>query len=409
MVTLASLARLRNGLPEQLRGKLRAGLRTIRGVARRYRVVYNVNGAEDSHRRRRALLAYRVMPFVLSEDDPESFSHHSIRRSRQIAAILDELGYVVDATNGQDARLRRPSRRYDLVISDVANTRGFFGKGTTRLFLATTMNHRAHNARLRRRHERLAQRRGSALRPRRIYTEAMPYAARADAIVAVGNETTAGTWREVSAAPIHAFNNHGYRETRFVFEERDTAAARRHFLFFASRDQVQRGLDLLLEVFPRHPDLHLYVCSLFEQETDFCASYRKELYETSNIHAVGWLRVNGPRFYELARRCAYAILPTCGEGQPGSVVQCLHAGLMPLVTREAGIDTEDFGLTFPGDGLEEIEAVIVEAAHRPDTWHRAHSLRARRAAETTYSEAAFQRRWREILTQVLSGPPPGRQ
>ena len=208
MVTRASLARLTNDLPERLRAKLRAGLRVIRGTARRYRVVYNVNRADDS-RRRRALLAYRITPFVLSAEDPQSFHHHNIRRCRQIAALLDEFGYVVDAVNGQDARLRRPARRYDLVISDVANTRGFFGAGTTRVFLATTMNHVVHNARLRQRHELLARRRGCALRPRRIYTETMPYAARADAIVAVGNETTAGTWRATSRAPIQLAKENG--------------------------------------------------------------------------------------------------------------------------------------------------------------------------------------------------------
>ncbi len=200
----------------------------------------------------------------------------------------------------------------------------------------------------------------------------------------------------------YPFNNYGFSGTRFVFEGKDFATARRNFLFFASGSQVQKGLDLLLEIFPRLPQLDLYVCGGFAKEADFCDCYHQELFETPNIHAVGWLDVNGPEFYDLAAKCAYVIHPSCADGQPGSVVQCMHAGLIPMVTREAGIDTQDFGVTFANDSLEEIQRVIMQLASRPETWHREHSLKTRAGAEKMYSEEAFLARWREILTEVLA-------
>jgi glycosyltransferase involved in cell wall biosynthesis len=166
---------------------------------------------------------------------------------------------------------------------------------------------------------------------------------------------------------------------------------------------MQKGLDLLLEIFPKHPELHLYICSEYEKEEDFCACYHKELYETPNIHPIGWVAVNGPEYYELVKKCAFVIHPTCSEGQPGSVVQCMHSGLIPLVTREAGIDTEDFGITFTDDSLEEIERVILEVSEKPESWHRERSIRTRRVSEEKYSEDAFMNRWRDILTEILNG------
>jgi glycosyltransferase involved in cell wall biosynthesis len=229
----------------------------------------------------------------------------------------------------------------------------------------------------------------------------MPYAVEADAIVGIGNDYTLGTWGEDSNAARYPFNNSGFPDTRFIFESKDFGKARGNFLFFASGSQVQKGLDLLLEIFPQLPDLDLYICSSYRKEPDFCACYHKELFETPNIHPMGRIAVNGPEFYELAARCAYIIHPWCSDGQAGSVVQCMHAGLIPLVTREVGVDTEDFGGTFADDSLDEIEKVIVQVASLPETWHQQHSLQTRKIAEEKYSEAAFMKRWREILTEVL--------
>jgi hypothetical protein len=72
------------------------------------------------------------------------------------------------------------------------------------------------------------------------------------------------------------------------------------------------------------------------------------------------------------------------------------------VTKEAGIDTEDFGITFFGDSLDEIEKVIIEASELQGHWHREHSVRTRRIAEVKYSEGALMDRWRNILAEILN-------
>jgi hypothetical protein len=80
----------------------------------------------------------------------------------------------------------------------------------------------------------------------------------------------------------------------------------------------------------------------------------------------------------------------------------MYSGLVPLVTREAGIDTEDFGMTFFDDSLDEIERVMVKVSQLPEDWHRTYSIRTRKTAEEKYSEDAFTDRWRTILTELLS-------
>jgi len=371
----------------------------------RHPVIWNVNGANERHCNKYALLVYLPRAFQMSPDDPAFLSHANLRRCRHIAADLGERGYIVDAMHKSDLRFR-PRRHYTLVISERLDWKKIasrFRANATHVFLASSMNHVTHNGNVRRRHARLSERGRSPVRVRRVYGENMPAVARSDALVAVGNAFTTGTWREAIEGPVYAFNGFALRAGILPHDTpKDFIRTRRRFLFFASSSQMQKGLDLLLEIFPRHPELQLYVCSQFANEEDFCSAYRQELFETANVHPLGWTTVNSPEFMELLRTCAFVIHPTCSEGQAGSVVHCMHSGLIPLVTREAGIDTGDFGLTLSNDSIEEIERTVLDMSQRPPEWLRDRSAKTARSAAALYTEETFRKRWADIVTEVLA-------
>ena len=354
------------------------------------------------------MLVYLATPFLTPPESPWFLGHQNRRRCLLLAKLLDEFGYVVDVADSNDVRRKkfRARHRYDLILSarvEADYLRYTLQPGARKIFLATTMEHRNHNRNLQRRHEMLASRRGISVPLRRQYSEQMTFAEMADAIVGVGNSESVLTWSQTSKAKLYSFNNHVHEVASLAAtQDKDFTVASRNFLFMASGSQVQKGLDLLLEVFPRHPRLGLYVCSGFFREPEFCDCYHKELFETANIHPIGWIEVGGPGFHELAQKCAFVIAPSCSEGQVGSVAHCMAAGLIPLVTREAGIDTEDFGVTVADDSIDEIERVILELAAMSDGWLRERSRAARKAAQNSYSETEFFRRWREILGEVLA-------
>ncbi|MEM1995638.1 MAG: glycosyltransferase [Thermoplasmatales archaeon] len=377
--------------------KARVTAREILG----YPVLYNVNRVDEKDYNKRALLIYLVKPFLIKDDDPRFLLHQNLRQCKQIASVLGEFGYVVDVADVKD-RTFKPSKRYDLVISHRVDIEPEIFGDALKIYLFTGINHIVHNQNVRRRFQMLYQRRRCLIPPYPIHTENMPYVKGADALVGFGNDFCRETWREVFEGPIYTFNNYGFQEIQFMFEDKDFNVARKNFLFFGSVDQVRKGLDLLLDIFPKHPELNLYICSRFEGEKEFCKCYASELWKTPNIHPIGWVTVLSQQFYELVRKCAYVILPTCSEGSVGSVVQCMWGGLIPIVTKEATIDTEDFGITLTNDSLEEIEKTVLELAGLPEKWHREHSIRTRRVAEEKYSEEAFISRWREIISDILT-------
>jgi hypothetical protein len=377
---------------------LRRAIRLLRG----YPIVSDVNHSAGKVRRRRALLVYLTEPFLLKETDPIFYWHQNFRQSRQIAAMLDEFGYQVDVA---DIRTRRfpASAAYNLLISH----NGQLGESSRllcprgqRIYLSTGMGHRIHNYNIRRRYAELAGRRGRLLQVRQLNEEQMPFLVEANAIVGFGNELTRATWREEFSGPIWSFPNYAFRETEYIHRETDFNEINRNFLFFASWSQVGKGLDLLLEVFAKHPNLHLYICSAFKKEADFCRCYRQELFATPNIHPVGMVRAHSEEFYRIVRQCTFVILPTAAESQVGSVLQCMAAGLIPLVSKEAGIDVEDFGIDLKGCRIAEIDAAVNQATASHVGELRERSAKARLACETIYSEDAFKKKWLEILAAI---------
>ncbi|MBX2989876.1 MAG: glycosyltransferase [Bacteroidetes bacterium] len=124
------------------------------------------------------------------------------------------------------------------------------------------------------------------------------------------------------------------------------------------------------------------------------------MFETANIHPVGIIHTRSAEYADLVARCAFVVLPSSAEGQPGSVVQCMWSGLIPIVTKETGIDTKGIGLTFPDDELSSIEATILEASEKSDQWVGEHSRMTRERAEAEFSVEAFELRWNQLIGEV---------
>ena len=353
---------------------------------------------------RRALLIYLTEPFLLAPGDPRFRQHQNLRQNLIIARILGELGYIVDVRDISDRRTYSLSE-YHLVIShriDLDEPTEHFREGSVLVYLATGIHHARHNRNLRVRYAELERRRHCRISPPTLNTEFMPFLKKVDFVVGIGNSETTGTWKESTLAPILPLNNFALPVDGVIDQPRDFESARKHFLFLASLDQVAKGLDLLLEIFPRHPDLQLYICSDFESEKAFVRCFAKELFHTPNVHAIGIMDIAAPAFRDIIRSCAYVVLPSCSEGQPGSVLQCMQQGLIPLITRACGIDPGSAGIVFDEDSVEAIERTILDAASREGSDIARQSSDCRLLVGERYSQTAFVKRWREIAESFSS-------
>lgn len=200
----------------------------------------------------------------------------------------------------------------------------------------------------------------------------------ADVAIVAGNSWTASTY-----APYNS-NIYPIKECNFDLsrrgQDKDFERARRSFAWMGSSGLVHKGLDLLLEVFSRLPEVELYVLGSLDSEEDFVRLYHKELFDTPNIYSIGRVDIRSTQFTEVTDACAYVIYPSCSEGQSGSVVTCMYQGLIPIVSQETGVDVSDFGIMLDDCRLETIRQTVLQASSvSPD--------RCRELAEQTLKEA----------------------
>jgi glycosyltransferase involved in cell wall biosynthesis len=244
----------------------------------------------------------------------------------------------------------------------------------------------------------LQQRRGVTLRPRRIVPPSLGIE-HANYATTWGNEFTIGTFsyarKAILRLPVPSTSLYPWSE------DKDYSRQRKNFLWFGNVGMVHKGLDVVLEAFAQMPDYHLTVCGDVKNEEDFEATYHKELYQRSNIESVGWVDTDSARFKEITDKCVGVIHPSCSEGCSGSVVTCLHAGLIPIVSYESGIDVWDFGLILKESSVEEIIQGVKAISDLSAVTLKERSRKAWEFARAFYTKENYVACYSDFVTNVL--------
>lgn len=373
-------------------------LNTVRKIQDRLGRRRTMENVCRSRHTRRCLLCYVVAPFLHGgEPNP---AHQNQWQAREMARQLDRLGFCVDVIN-YDNLTPRLRHQYDLVIDiHPGNDRPylpFLKPGGKKIAYITGSNpvvaNQAEQARL----DDLFARRGVRLVPRR---QADPFPAdvleRFDAFFLIGNSHTLATYDMFQLPPVYLLPNTAVAG----INPGGSGRSAQNFLFLASGGQVHKGLDLLLELFPRHPQLQLFVCSSFKSERDFCTLYHRELFATPNIHPEGFLDITGSRFQELAGRCAWMLLPSCAEGMSGSVTAAMSAGMVSIASTACGF-ADDEVMLLPDCNVETIEKTVLALASISAERLTVESKKALQLAEERYAAACFSQRIGQAFAEML--------
>jgi glycosyltransferase involved in cell wall biosynthesis len=352
--------------------------------------------------RRRALLAYLVHPLLPPRclRDRVMFSNRGL--AQEWVRALNRLDFAVDVVGWSNSRWT-PDRQYDLFVGhggvNFSRIADCLPAATVKIYFGTGLHQGVQNQRAAARSEDLRRRRGIEVPPDRFVggDEVAAYA-RADAIVCLGDSRVAESFRPHPR--VFSLSNAVFPLGTTRRPLRDFEAARGEFLFFAGRGNLHKGLDLLLEAFVDLP-CQLHVCQHLQPQ--FASAFRREL-ARDNIHVHGFVRMRSRRYRELARRCAWTILPTCAEGQPGSVLEGMAFGLVPILPDSANIPIDSWGVRLEGLTVADTRAAV-HAASRLSTDSVADlSARASRAAAVEFSVGRFRRDLTHVLRTILDGP-----
>ena len=346
------------------------------------------------------LLSYIIESFLIDPDHPTFRSHTHYWETRQIVNTFLELGYAVDLISYRNTSFR-PERNYDFFVSARTN----FDRLAARLNDACvkvahldtahwiTNNYNAYG-----RLFNLVQRRNVALTGSIRLIEHNSAIENADLATVLGNTFTMESYtyanKPIYRIPISSPIEYGW-------QKRDINAIRHNYLWFGSAGFVHKGLDLVLELFAGLPDYQLFVCGPLHKEKAFVQEFHRELLETENIHPVGWVDINGAKFKEMLNQCLGIIYPSCAEGGGGSVIDCMRAGVIPVVSYEASVDVNGNGVTLKDCSLSEMHKAVTHVSDLPSSELDDMARETWQSASSTHSKASFAQKYREFVLNVL--------
>ena len=174
----------------------------------------------------------------------------------------------------------------------------------------------------------------------------------ADKLIVVGNEFTRQTYaRDLAHVKIERINLFFHRSSHSLSRPVAPMAARKcSILWFGSGGLLHKGLDIAIECARRHREIHLHVCGTLA-EREFQEYFLAKAPENTSFH--GFVDIESERFSELVATCGALLYPSLSEGQAGSVLTvCGNASLVPIITRNSGLDESRLGFEIEEPTLE---------------------------------------------------------
>lgn len=306
------------------------------------------------------LVSYMKDSLLLKDNDIRLKYHTNRWENREIARIFYALGYNVDCIDFNAGF--RPGRQYDIMFDIVGRFdefEKFLKPGALKMLHLTGSYGCYNNSRERERLAYLERRRGIRLSPERVSCEDGDGRLEvADVCSLVGNDYTLNTFPKRFHSKIKLVNLTG-SQLRRVKTPGEYYPREREFLWMGGAGPVHKGLDLLLEVFARHPEWTLNVMSKINKKSKFYQFYKKELTAFPNIHFHGLVMPSSEKFDQIVSRCFAYINPSCAEATSTATVTALSVGLFPIISYDNGFTLpEGCGMYLDKCSVEEIEEAI---------------------------------------------------
>ncbi len=347
-----------------------------------------------------ALLSYRV--FHIRENSKQTWS--SGGDVFDIIRVLSQLGYKTDVVCSEDHKFI-PERNYDLLIGhhgyNYERLSRLLPNKTVKIFYAAASYWMYHNRQEKQRLNDLFSRKGLHVIKRRSFVESDDYALKnSDGIILLGNEACKNTYPISFRNKIFNLPGASYVDKKVINNrKKNFNIAKNNFLFLSGSGNVHKGLDILLDAFRGLTHQHLYICSKLED--DFVNLYHEDLFKKENIHYIGHIQLYKKKFYELINNCAYVIFPSCSEGSPGSVADCLVQGLIPLVSKTSHITIDGFGEYIEPCTIENIRTLVERISSHDESWYRERSAYIQQQAAQRFSPELFRQKYKTYLTRII--------
>ncbi len=280
---------------------------------------------------KRVLICYIISPFYLKK---RPIKHANVIESRVIAEEFFKLGYSVDIVDYRCTR-KIDYSKYDVIFGFGHPFKNSFKLDIQiiRICYLTGANPNFSNEKEAMRIRDIYLYSGKLLSPRReTYWPWMNVVINSEMVILAGNDNTKNTYeglnKNIKTVPVPMIPS----------KLKPNAILGSGFLWFGGAGAVHKGLDLVLDASSEIRDeFSIDICGPLENETDFFKLYESKL-DKNNITFHGMIDVESNEMQNLIDKNLFIILPSCSESMASSVTTCMQFGLIPIISKECGID-----------------------------------------------------------------------
>lgn len=220
-----------------------------------------------------------------------------------------------------------------------------------------------------------------------------------DLIVLIGNEHVRQTYVEAGIDPEKlVLVNCGIDAERFCRTERQSSAP--VFVHNVSRFCVSKGTHYLLDAWERvvkHcPEARLLLLGRNSKETAWKTGLGKR-----NVELIGSYQPGAETYIASLNRAHFVVHPSINDGQPGTVLEAMACGCVPILFRSSGLDAEKYGgLQAEIGSVASLTECMITAVDSWSGWQE-RSLAVRREIETSHAWCDFRKKIRNVVDRLV--------
>lgn len=190
---------------------------------------------------------------------------------------------------------------------------------------------------------------------------------------------------------VPVYYRHGYIPWKWKFKNKKPV-----FLHVATTLGLRKGFWHVLKDFEdANIDAELWCVGQVQKEK-FWQDLAKKYENHPKIKIIGWVENSDPKYIELIHGADFVFFPSFGEGQPGSVIEAMEGGCLPITTRESGIPYHPFGEYHRGDSSTLVRAFNCSPDEFVDIQHDMKGF-----IDTVYDNERFKASIREEIGKLL--------
>lgn len=171
---------------------------------------------------------------------------------------------------------------------------------------------------------------------------------RADLNFLIGNDTVKQQYIDAGVDPnkiVQVFYRHGY--IPFVPKRKNNIPV---FLHIATSLGLRKGFWHVVNDF-KAANLNAKLVCIGLLKEKFWVNFANEARKDPRIKVLGWIDNSSQEYIDQIHQADFIVFPSFGEGQPGSVIEAMEGGCLPMTTAESGITYHPFGVLKRGDTL----------------------------------------------------------